>query len=101
MIIRPEEIANKKIIGTLKGQPVIEVRTIGGFFILLSGDNKPKILSCGSHPKICHIIAKRQNPEIEFSDLQKSDLEFYDSITGNIVEKYEKITTFLVNKYNV
>lgn len=72
MIIKPQDIESKSIVGRLKGKPVVSFRCKGGRHLLFSGDGADSdLLGYGSHPLISRIIAKNQNPDIVFTDLNK------------------------------
>jgi len=74
MQIRPQEIDYKKDIGTLDGNPVIELGLKGGLHIVLT-TNGPRIdyLGVGPHRAVARFMAKKRRPDIQISELSKSE----------------------------
>lgn len=74
MQIRPQEIDYKKQIGTLDGNPVIELGLKGGYHIVCSV-NGPKIdyLGVGPHRAVARHMAGRRRPGLKITELSKSE----------------------------
>jgi hypothetical protein len=64
-----------KKIGTLDGNPVLQIETKGGLFVVMtkSSAGKPRTLGTGSHPAVAQHIAERDNPAIKLTELSKSE----------------------------
>lgn len=75
MNITPEQLKGKpKKIGDLDGNPVMEVETKGGLFLVMTKANgKPKTLGVGSHPAVAAHIAERDFPGLKITELSKSE----------------------------
>lgn len=92
MNISAQNIASKKQVGTLKGQPVIALKTTGGFnLIVVARDGSFDTLGTGSHPAISRHIAEKREPEIQWSELSKSDYLGYESFAF-LLPQYEELT---------
>lgn len=90
--ITPDQISYRKKIGTLDGAPVIEVGLIGGFHMVVSPKGgKVKTLGTGPHRCVARHIAKKRNPEIEFTDLAKADFVELAHF-AEVLPKYEAMT---------
>jgi hypothetical protein len=91
--ISPDQIAYKKKVGRLGQSPVYEVGLIGGLHLILKAgkDGKTTPLGAGPHRAVARHIAKVRNPELELTELSKSDwvdpAHFRD-----IVPRYEYLT---------
>lgn len=74
MQVRPGEIAHRKQIGALNGAPVFELRTSGGYHMVVC-IKKDKIDQLGVGPRraVARWIAKKGNPELVISALAKSE----------------------------
>lgn len=80
MNINQNQLKNKgKRVGLFKGSPVMEFETKGGLFLLITKvDGKPKTLGAGAHPATAVHIAERDFPELDISELSKSEpLDIY------------------------
>lgn len=75
MNIKPNEIADKKRIGNIGTKPVFKVSTVGGLHLVVSagGGRDVEVLGAGSHPGIARHLARKKAPDIEFTDLAKSE----------------------------
>lgn len=75
MNITPNQLKNKgKKVGFLNGQPVMEFETKGGLFLLMTKmEGKPKTLGAGGHPATAAHIAERDFPNLELTELSKSE----------------------------
>ena len=90
--IPSEQIAYKKKVGTLKGGDVIELATKGGLNLIVTVKNKQvSILGCGPHRAVSRHIALKKEPEIQWSDLSKSDY-VDEAHYADLLPKYEAIT---------
>jgi len=75
MNIEASEVAYKKKVGKLDGQPVFEVGLKGGLHLVLaSRAGKFETLGAGPHRAVARFIAKKKTEDkIEFTDLSKAD----------------------------
>lgn len=75
MNVTPQQLKGRpKKIGDLEGDPVMEVETKGGLFILMTkSGGKPKTLGTGSHPAVARHIAERDFPAMKLTELSKSE----------------------------
>lgn len=98
MQVRPGEIASKNQIGTLNGAPVLELRTIGGYHIVVAV-KKDKIDQLGVGPRraVARYIAKKGNPDLVINALAKSEqldvadfehvLPYWETFTAQLRER--------------
>jgi hypothetical protein len=74
MQIKPEHIAQKRRVGTLKGQPVIQLTLKGGLVLLTTlKDGKPHTLAAGPHVAVSRFMAEKAEPDIQLNELSKSE----------------------------
>jgi hypothetical protein len=73
--ITPNQLKGKpKRVGELDGDPVMEVETKGGLFLLMTKKNgESKTLGTGSHPATAAHIAERDFPKLKLTELSKSE----------------------------
>lgn len=83
-------------VGMMKGQPVMETATKGGLNIITDSAGKP--LSVAPHRAIARVIAKKRNPEIQFTDLAKGGWVSPESVAW-LTPKYEELTDRLIILY--
>jgi hypothetical protein len=92
MDIPLKQISYKKKIGKLGSDPVIEIGTKGGFHLVVCARKGcVTTLGTGSHPAIARHIAKKKEPEIEFTELSKGDEVLFEHYQF-LLPKYELIT---------
>jgi hypothetical protein len=74
MNVRPGEIADRRQIGALNGAPVFELRTTGGYHIVVA-IKKDRVDQLGVGPRraVARFIAKKANPELVINALAKSE----------------------------
>jgi hypothetical protein len=61
-------------IGDLKGEPVFQVETKGGLFLIMAkSTGRPRTLGVGPHPATARHIAEKDFPEVNFTELAKSE----------------------------
>jgi hypothetical protein len=73
-IPKSEIIGRPKKIGTLGSEPVMELQTIGGLaLVFLAKNGTTQILGVGSHKAIARHIALKENPDIQLTELSKSE----------------------------
>ena len=68
MELKPSEIDHVEDIGTLDGNPVKMLRTVGGFYIALGtpkGKGRQEALAAGSHPAIVKYNVEKQHRGFE------------------------------------
>jgi hypothetical protein len=93
--IRAVEVARKEQIGTLKGKPVFEIETKGGFFLICSPNaNGINYLGSGSHKKLARHGARKKEPEFKLTVLEKSDDVPYEAF-ARLIPYYEAVTAQL------
>lgn len=64
-----------KKIGELKGDPVFQVETKGGLFLVMAKSaGKPRTLGVGPHPATARHIAEKDNPDLKLTELAKSEV---------------------------
>lgn len=74
MDIQEKHIATKKRIGTLKGQPVVEILTKGGFYLVVTQKNgRLETLGTGPLRAVARYIATKREPSMMVTELSKSD----------------------------
>lgn len=95
IVITPQHIAWKRKVG-VKGQaPVVEMATTGGWHVIVTHEaGGPKFLAVGAHRALARHIAKKRNPDIKWTELQKSE-EFDISTFEWLIPKYEAMTDAL------
>jgi hypothetical protein len=72
--ISKEHIEYRKQVGFLKGRPIIELKTTGGFYMIVaSKDGGFETLGTGPHKVVARHIAKKREGDIEWSELSKAD----------------------------
>ncbi len=80
-------------IGTLNGNAVMEIRTTGGFHMVVA--HRPgkgfETLGTGPHKAVAKHIAKKREKEIVWSDLSKGDW-IDPSHFATILPEYEALT---------
>lgn len=90
--ISEQHIDYKRKVGTLKGKPVVELRTTGGLNLIAVAENgAPKVLGCGPHRAVSRYIAQKKEPDIQWTDLSKSDHVDFSSFEY-ILPQYEQLT---------
>lgn len=94
--ISQDQIAYRKKVGKLDGQPVMEIGLIGGLHLIAKAgtDGKAEILGAGPHRAVARHIALKRNPDIEFTELNKADhIEqiYFEDLLG----RYEDLTDSL------
>jgi hypothetical protein len=91
MNIQPHHVASKKRIGTLHGQPVVEILLKGGLTLVTTlKDGKPKTIGAGPHRAVARWMAEKAEPDITMSELSKSEQVSLSGILS-VVPEYEKI----------
>lgn len=75
MDLRPEEVVERKKIGSLDGEDVFQIRTCGGFNAVLKGGPDAELLGMGSHPRIALFIAQKKRPALKVTHLEKGSQE--------------------------
>lgn len=99
MDIKKEHIAYKKTVGRVGKSQVMELGTTGGLhLVIVQKDGKPVVAGSGPHAAVARYIAQKQNPDIEYTELSKSDyMEPY--LFMAIVPEYERLTKFIQNTW--
>lgn len=89
MDISKEHIASKKVIGKLKNIPVIQLKTTGGLCLIVKATGDA--LGVGSHQGIARYIAEKKEPDIEWTEISKSD-ELPFECFEFLLPQYEEMT---------
>lgn len=72
--ITAKHTKSKRKIGTLHGQPVVELETTGGLHLIVAPDgNSVKVLGTGPHRAVARFIAEKNEPDLRITELSKSD----------------------------
>lgn len=95
MDIKKEHIAYKKTVGKKGGSQVIELGTTGGLhLVIVQEGGKPVVRGSGPHAAVARYIAQKQDPDIEYTELTKSDyMEPY--LFMALVPEYERLTKMI------
>lgn len=98
MVVDAKQLDGKpRKIGLLKGQPVMEARTKGGFHMVTDAAGKP--IGAGPHRAIARIIAKNRNPDVQYFDLAKGG--WVDpALVSWLLPKWEGVTDRLATIYD-
>lgn len=81
-----------KKIGTLKGRPVFYSKTKGGWHVInCVQQHGAKTIGLGAHKALATHIAQKMEPEIEWTELSKSDHVDFSALEP-FVEKYTQLT---------
>lgn len=92
MQVKEHDIASKRIVGKLKGTPVVELITGGGLnLIAINKNGSAHILSSGPHEAISRHIAETEEPDIEWTEFSKSE-GIPKIILDSIAEPWIKLT---------
>lgn len=92
MEIRADEVEYKKKVGKLNGQAVIEVGLRGGLHLIFAQKGgKFETLGAGPHRAVARFIAKKKEPSVEYTDLNKADW-IDPAHFQNLLPKYEGLT---------
>ena len=74
MDIKPEHITKKEVIGEIKGQSVIHIRTLGGLEVLVKKNGtEVETLAVAPHIGIAKYIVQRKHPDVVYTQLHKSE----------------------------
>ena len=74
MNILPQEVANRKIVGSLDGKDVYQIGLKGGLFILAKTNGAQlEIIGSGAHRLVAHHVAKKLYPRLIITELMKSE----------------------------
>jgi hypothetical protein len=74
MNIEPKHIASKKRIGTLRGQPVVEILLKGGLNLITTlKDGKPKTIGAGPHRAVARWMACKNEEDCVIEELSKDE----------------------------
>jgi hypothetical protein len=92
MQIDQKHLARKKQVGSLKGKPVFHLETTGGLSVYVSGaGGNFQVISSGPHPGVARYMAEKREPDIQLTELSKSEyVEPY--LFLGILPEYEKLT---------
>jgi hypothetical protein len=88
--VTQDQIAYKKKVGRLGDAHIYEVGLIGGLHLIMKAGQKAP-LGAGPHRAVARHIALKRNPELEFTELSKSD-HIEPHLYETLVPKYEGLT---------
>ena len=92
MNIPASEILSRKKIGLSKGRPVYAVALIGGLHMIVAiGNGVMETLGVASHAALARHISRKNDSEIVFNDLSKSE-QIDPRHFGELLTKYEQLT---------
>lgn len=99
MNVSAEQVKSKKIIGKSGNQDVVELTLKGGFVMVvkMNASGSGEALGLGSHRGISRYIAKKKCPDLQFTELSKSE-EIEPSLFMQYVPYWEKATDDLIAK---
>lgn len=89
MQIPTAQIEFKKKIGKAKGKDVWHVKTKGGLHMVT--DAQGVLLGSGPHRAVARFLAQKFEPEIQFSELSKSDHYDFDDFK-HLIPDAEELT---------
>lgn len=94
-IITAAHIASKKLVGKSGSADVHEVVTKGGLHLIVKrADGKSKILGTGPHRAIARHIASKNDPNLNITQLSKSD-ELDPRVFASQLPEWIRITDML------
>lgn len=89
--IEQKHIASKKRIGTLHGQPVVEILLKGGLHLITTlKDGKPATIGAGPHRAVARWMAEKNDPDITIEELSKSEEVSLRGIMS-VADEYQKV----------
>lgn len=93
MDLNAKQLAGKpKKIGHLNDKDVFGMTTKGGLSLVVSAkDGAFETLGAGPHPAVARHIAKKRNPDVTFTELNKADY-IEERAYASMLPKYEAIT---------
>ena len=96
MQISSVHLAGKpKKIGTLEGNPIMELSTTGGLHVVaVARGGKSEVLGAGPHRAVARHLALKKEPSIKLTDLAKAD-HVPEAMFSFVLPKYEQLTADL------
>lgn len=87
-VTEKQMVGKPKEVGTLNGDKVMEIELRGGLFMLVvaKSGGKTETLSLGSLSAIAHHVARKEHPEIKFTELVKHE-NFPPWLIGKLAEE--------------
>ncbi len=74
MNIKQVHIASKRRVGSLHGQPVVEILLKGGLCLVTTLKNgKPCTIGAGPHVGVARWMAEKNEPDCQLTELSKSE----------------------------
>lgn len=101
MEIADKHIKEKRRIGTLHGEPCVEVLTKGGLWLVVCKKNgRAETLGTGPHRAVSRYIAQKLNPDMVITELSKSDHVDEASILSvfDVYKRKAELLTQLMNR---
>lgn len=92
-VIPENQIAYRKQVGRIGDCPVFEFGLIGGLHLIVRPKGSSSdTLGLGSHRRIARHIAQKRQPDIEWTELSKSDDRIDERHFAHLLPKYESVT---------
>jgi hypothetical protein len=96
MKIPKEQVLSKKIVGKRGTANVWLVRTVGGLnLICVESPGNAEIAAMASHPAMAEFLAQKKSPDIEYTSLRKSVIQFDEN--NPTFKKYEALTNAIID----
>ena len=101
MNISPEEVKDRKKIGTLDGDDVYRVSLRGGLQMVAAKrkSGKVEVLGAASHKAIALHIAKKKNSNLKIDELAKGDFWPAEAFASEL-PKWERVTEEIRRRAN-
>jgi hypothetical protein len=87
MIIPKEQISIQKTIGKSSKGKIVYTKSRGGLHLI--SDHKGAVIAMASHPAVSRYMAEKQDPDITWTELSKSEHYTYDDFKHLIPEAIE------------
>ena len=91
VVIRPQDLAGKpKEMGTLNGDTVLGISTIGGWAMIVckkSGTGGFETLGAAPHMAVARAVAMKMHPKLQLNELSKSEWVPYEAYS-DLMDQY-------------
>jgi len=94
MVIPEEQVVSKKKVGKSKGEDVYHLKLKGGLHIMAKGPQR-RVLGAASHRAVARHLAQKFEPEVEWTELSKSEDHVSPDYFDAMVPYYEDVTRSL------
>jgi hypothetical protein len=90
-------------IGRLREQPVWRLKSKGGLILILTknGEGKPQMLASGPQYGLVKFMAEQREPDIEFSELSKSDERHVIESGKHLIPLFNELTDKINNRLGI